>query len=245
MYDINLIIVVNINNNICENVLLSHIHASNRWNCKYMVEQREYDLFKDCYPSWNKIGILFDETYDKFDNIMILDSDVLIHIDAPSPFKIIDHNKFNVVRDSHYKFIKEKNKLNTYIKNYITPHYEYLQKHDSSINHSFIENYFNSGMMIYSPTLFQKNSDITHYQKIISDSISNGTSHREQGIINYMVQREFEINFLNETWNVTNPNIKEDMSGYIYHFTGDNWDYLKKMVKTYDWKTNNNFIQHE
>lgn len=237
----NVIIVINIHNNICENVLSSHIHAANRWGCKYLLEHESYISMKSCYPSWNKLGILLDSQYNTYDNILILDSDILININAPNPFHIADQNKFNVVRDSHYEFIDNDVKLYDYIKDFITPHYEYLKKHDTRVNFSYIKNYFNSGMMIYSPKMTNINEN--KYINIINESIQNGSSHREQGLINYIIQQEMPINFLETTWNITNPDLSNStMGGHMYHFTGDNWHYLKEAVKTYDWKTSNNIV---
>lgn len=233
----NIIIVTNITNNICENVLTSHLHAANRWKCKYLLEHSSYSLMNTCYPSWNKIGVLFDIVYHKYDNILILDSDILIREDAPNPFHISHIDKFNVVRDSHYKFINDDKKLTTYIQDFITPHYEYLKKYDPTLNFTYIKNYFNSGMMIYCPKIFKQHINMSKYMEIITNSIANGSAHREQGIINYIVQKELTINFLPDTWNVVDPNINNPkMNDYMYHFTGKDWHGLKEKVKTYDWK---------
>jgi len=232
------ILVFNINNNICSNVLESQIHAANRWGCKYIIEHKPNDLFKDCYPSWNKISALYDkEFYYNFDRILILDSDILINIKAPNPFDLCNYNAFNVVRDSHYKYINDKETLNKHIKDYITPHYRYFEIRSHDISFSYIKNFFNSGVMMYSPAkLLSRDINNPKYTNIILDSILDGTSHREQAIINYIIQAEIDINYLDKTWNIIDPNISKPMRGYMYHFTGKDWSGLKEKVKTYNWK---------
>ena len=128
--------------------------------------------------------------------------------------------------------------LNNHIRNYITPHYEYFKQYDTSLNFSYIENFFNSGVILYSPSHILKHNkfNFSENSALIKECITDGSAHREQALINYVIQNNIPINYLDQKWNVIDPDISEPMTGYMYHFTGKDWHGLKEKVKTYDWK---------
>jgi lipopolysaccharide biosynthesis glycosyltransferase len=232
----NIIVVIDINNKISENVINSHLHAAERWSCNYVIEHIQDKRFESCHPSWNKISLMLNNVfYKQYDRVLILDSDILIHIDSPNPFDINLSFDVGVVKDSHFQFINDPIKLADYTKKYLTPHYNYLTSYDSSISFSYIRNYFNSGVILYNPKIQEHIQDWYH-SNLIRDSIPDGSAHREQAILNYILQKEVDITFLDNTWNMVDPDTENPMKGYFYHFTGKKWDYLKEKVKIYNWK---------
>lgn len=209
----------------CQNARDSFNDASKRWGCEWIeLFDNKFPLH---FPSWNKFSI-FNKT--EFERILFLDSDMLISNHAPNPFNY--QGQFITVKDVHEKYLNYKDELMNIIKDYLYPHYLYLRNKDLTLDENYIKNFFNSGFMLFYPKL---TSDLIHkYNSLILNDENRG-SHREQSIINYIVQKELSITYLDRKWNVIDPDTNNPMNGYIYHFTGTNNSFLKKQILQYKW----------
>jgi lipopolysaccharide biosynthesis glycosyltransferase len=229
----NLLLTLNINDVLCENSKRSFLNAKNRWGCNF--EEITENYFPEYYPSFNKFKIF--ELFQNYDRILFVDADILIHNSSPNPFELY-FGDFCAVHDVHYDNIEHVLNNNVFL-DYLTPYYDIIKsKIDNNINSNFIKNFFNSGVMLFTPsklkTIFQK------YKNIIPNT--NGgeklhlISHYEQSLLNYIVQKNIDIEYMESSWNVINPNLNKNMHGFIYHFTGTNNNLLKIKIKNYSWE---------
>ncbi len=96
----NSIVVLNINNVLCDNARNSMMDACKRWKCGfYEINENLVEKQNICF---NKIvGIKKFYTNNKdIDRILYLDADILIREDTPNPFELFnDINKVYAVRD--------------------------------------------------------------------------------------------------------------------------------------------------
>jgi len=223
----NTLVTLDINNITCENVKKNHSLLARKWNCDYITIKENF--YENCYPSWNKFYILENLNYDR---VLFLDSDTIINPECPDPFVYKDD--FIAVKDMHDICLNDPILLSKTIADYITPHFDYLKSVDKSLNNSYIEKFFNTGVMLFTPKIISPL--IKKYKNLINTNKLNGTSHREQTLINYIIQKEIDVFYLERKWNVIDPDITKPMDGNIYHFTGPRNKELKKEIFNYKWQ---------
>jgi lipopolysaccharide biosynthesis glycosyltransferase len=244
----NSIIVLNYNNVLCNNTRESLLNASERWKCAY-TEIQHIEIPSYLYPSFYKINMLINFT--NYDQILFLDSDILIRSDAPNIFNIFtDENKFYCVNDISSRY--DDNLINR-VRNLVhIPYYNVLKEEcgfSLSMN-DYCSGFFNSGVQLFNVNNFI--SCLNNFKKYIltEENINKhcgklinggryGWSHHEQALWNFCVRNEKQdlVEYINETWNCIDPYTdKNTMNDYIYHFTGSRNDILKKLIVNYNWR---------
>lgn len=214
--------------------------ACERWNCEHVLITEKLqpndfcDMFTKLYlPFYTK----------KYNRCLYLDTDVFIKYNAPNPFEIFnDSERIYVVRDLLQEDVDESYKLEFKEKQLCGPWYEQCKK---SLNcevlyETYRDWFFNAGVFMYSPSyhmhIFEHivsslNTIDKHYREI---------SQVEQSLLNYAFRHHLndKLTYIDKMWNYIDPPIhKEDMEGYIYHFTGLNYSNLKRHLYTfYKWK---------
>lgn len=229
----NILVTLNINNILTDNSKSSFLFAADRWQVDFLEFKENF--FTDYYPSFNKFKIL--ESFLDYDRVIFLDADTLINHLAPNPF-LTYFGDFCAVKDVHSKninFILE----NNIELDYLTPYFNFIRQNiDSKTNDDYIINFFNSGVMMFSPS---KTYDIIQKNKKLLPNVNDENklhliSHYEQALLNYIIQNNFTIEFMNSKWNVIDPDTERQMDGFIYHFTGKKNDFLKTKINSYKWK---------
>jgi len=219
------LITLNINNVLCENAKASHSHASNRWGCEYVIINE--NKFPNSYPSWNKFNILQNPNYDR---VLLIDSDMLISSKCDNPFKF--KQPFVVVRDSHYELYDEPAKLYPYIKDYLTRYEKEFINDGLILPCNFVLNFFNSGFILFDKKI---RLVLNKYSSLIEKYSIGGSSHKEQALLNYIIQKEVLIRYINRKWNVINPDLTKPIDSSIYHFTGGDPKILKTSLPSFNW----------
>lgn len=223
------LLTLNINNVLCENAKSSHLHACERWGCEYVIVDE--NKFPNSFPSWNKFNILRNSDYER---ALLIDSDMLISSKCDSPFKF--KQPFVTVRDSHYELYtpgyKETDQLHVYIKDYLTRYREEFINDGLSLPCNFILNFFNSGFILFDKSI---SNVFDKYSPLIEKYSINGSSHKEQALLNYIIQKELLITYITRKWNVINPDLTKPINDSIYHFTGGDPKILKTALESFKW----------
>lgn len=231
-----LLVSLNINDYTCANVRDSLLHASERWDCEY-IELTE-NLVGSQHLMFNKlVGIKkLIQTLNP-DFIFYVDGDVLIRSDAPSPFELFgqDHAIY-AVRDVYDTWTPHR--LQVYKIDVTDPWLSMVHdfmRWDVNIS-TFIETshhwFFNAGVFLINVATCKS------YINIFTDHIPSVPVHHriEQALWNYILKIKDGIGYMPYEWNLIDPNIEGEMTGYIYHFTGMTWNTLKPRLADYNWR---------
>jgi hypothetical protein len=186
----------------------------------FVIDSPVIDDFSIMKPHWNKMYILdiLDSNKVQYNQIMYVDSDTIVHDNAPDVF-LLTNNKFCVVRnygcvDWMFRSLETYSKL--LFDNYKLP---YLK-------------YFNSGMLIFNSThkeFFKKmqNFYFNNLDKIlyIQDKFELGN---DQPVLNFLLDKYIrdDVKELPYEWNMQDMNrfevLNDDMLhvkyGYISHY---------------------------
>jgi len=196
-------------------------------------------IYEEMNPNWHKL-LVFDllESSDiEYDQILIVDSDTIIHPNAPNVFETTDNKFCAVHNDGSYDWVCRS--LETYSK-YVFKDYMFD-----------VWEYFNSGFMIVNGKHKDLFRDIRNFYltnsnllKQIQENFGVGT---DQPIINFFVQKNnVDLKLLPYKWNMQDMFRKEILTpdflftklGWVYHFNAipENPDSSKTvywMNKTY------------
>jgi hypothetical protein len=227
----NIVWTVNINNHMTSNARESISHAADRWGCDFLEIRTIFD--SRLYPSFAKITSF--EKLEGYERAAYFDSDMLIHINTPSPFEIFnDNNKFYATLDIHPERYGNNQE---YYYNIL----EYQLGWNVS-KETFLNNFFNSGFFVYSTKRHKPIFKAISQALPLSGGRENFSfsAHYEQALFNYIVQamRPNDLEIVEETWNYLEPPIENlVMDSYVWHFTGYNFWKIKDTIKDYNWRT--------
>lgn len=237
----NLVWTVNINGHMSDNARQSLSSAADRWGCDFLEIRTLFD--NSLYPSFAKV-CSFDKI-EGYERAVYFDSDMLIHIDAPSPFEVFtDAQKFVAVLDIHPQNHDHESVMWKTVKGQVQEQYWHVLEEQFRWGVSrerFLDNFFNSGFFVM---------NIKRHKSIFK-AIENAlpltpersayaySAHYEQALFNYVVQAyRFDDLFLTEEkWNRLEPLVEEPrMTDYVWHFTGFNFWVRKHTINEYDWR---------
>lgn len=225
-------------------------NAASRWGADFYEKTYfEHETLPGPRFIWAKYWCL--SNFAKYDNVLYLDYDTIINERSPSIFEEIDdmNSLYAVIdgnpgrfEDDFFKknnvpvFATKRNAVEVFTKNIKNFTIE-----------KYLENYFNTGVMLYKPKQFkpifdeflrfiQNNSGILEY-------LNNQGC--DQDLINaWFSSNNIPVKYLDNKWNWIAPDIDieynenmflGDMIPNIYHFCGTNLS--KERLHTYDrWK---------
>ncbi len=232
---------VNINNHMSDNARASLSHAADRWGCDYMEIRTIFD--GRLYPSYAKV-VSIDKIMS-YDRAVYFDSDMLIHIDAPSPFdELPDREKFYCTLDIHPQNHDHASEQWITVKNVVQSNYWDIL--DGQLGwgvdrDKFMDNFFNSGFFLCSPKRHKPIFRAIETALPLAGGREQyaWSAHYEQALFNYTLQayRPNDLVIVDETWNRLEPPIKEQsMTDYVWHFTGFYFHIHKASIHNYDWR---------
>lgn len=256
----NLIVVMNVctneevwhnKNNSIESIRF----ASHRWKSDFIelnnIKYPEENVDNVSTPGiWRpKIWQLFwiIENFTNYDNVLILDNDVIINSKAPNIFDEIGEYDMALVLDGN------PGRLNNYILDTISSNFrdingctEYFYTIPNFDKEKYFMNIYNLGVILLKP----KNiiEELLKFKELIKTSnlkeyIDSHDSPGDQNLFSaWLSTKNFNIKKLDNEWNWTCPDIWMEydeyinkMTPHIYHFCGTNLS--KERVITYDkWK---------
>lgn len=220
--------------------------AANKWNADFYEKTYfENDDLPGKKYIWGKFWLL--DNFDNYDNVLYLDSDIIINSNSPSIFNQIDDSALYVVVDGNpgrfkddyfkknhsYVFATKANAIKTFTEN--------IKNFNEEI---YLKNYFNTGVILYNPKKFKPYfKELKEFlnKKEIINYLDNGGC--DQDIMNaWFSTKDIKIKYLDNTWNWIAPDILDEydmflgsMNPNIYHFCGTNL--AKERLKGYDrWK---------
>lgn len=188
---------------------------SDKINCEYIYDTRLYDKLKTCeniYISlFNWVRIIFDPYFDKFDNVLFLDSDIIIARYAENIFEYVDDNAEFIGCQEHNEF-------------------NHLLIYDTNINevpilsNGEVPRLINSGVMIFTKKcrlfardIFEPIDD--YYHKELIGTLGQFLLYDEFYLLAMLNKYNFNIQLLDvNSWNAE-PNFPFDAN--FYHFSGD------------------------
>lgn len=233
----NAIFVLNINDKMFQNSRDSIKEACYRWGCNYF--ELNDNLVGDQDVCFNKIvGIKKYWIESNVDGILYLDSDILIRNDAPNPFELFsDSTKVYAVKDCFNGWSDEET-LSNYridVSDAWLREVHNILKYDVDIDEivtSCPSWFFNAGVFLLRPENVMEEIDI-----FIDNIPKNRVAGRiEQAMWNYILHVKNRVELIDYTWNSLNRDVSDGiMHSYIYHFTGFNWQPLKKALPIYKW----------
>ena len=202
------------------------IKSWERW-CKkndidFMVITEHDARYK--YPVWNK-DLIFEKLDTEYDKIGYVDSDTMIHWDAPNPFDMYD-DEFCWVKDiANFRWVS--NSIETYNKFYPNQTLDIYDYYNSGVSFFTKEHKF-----IYDnlQKLYKENS------KELDECATKGVG-KVQTLLNFELQKEaVKIKELPPTWNMFSMHKREMFNhnwqdgedktpffikySWIWHFTG-------------------------
>ena len=224
----NIVFIVNLPEEKKEGRNTPYMHSVSSW--KKGCDKYKHELFvldERIYPedqmnaNWHKLFVfqLLEANNIKYDQILIVDADTIIHPNAPDVFELSD-NKFCAVHNfGSYDWVCRS--IENY-KKFLFP--------DVELN---LFDYFNSGVIICNKshkTLYEKIIEfyLDNREKIIilQDKYCVGT---DQPILNFFIQKEnVDYKQLGYEWNMQDLRrfeiLDEDLTyiriGWLYHFNG-------------------------
>lgn len=158
-------------------------------------------------PTYEKFQ-LYDFLDGKYDQVLFVDTDILISPNAPNVFEICPPNQFGAAGEEGYSMS--------------IPHRKLTQEKLGKVN--WCNPYFNSGMMLLSPIhreIFNPNSELL--RNWTSDSDNNDHIMSDQPILNYLVNYySFEMNDLGYKFNHTRviTDTKSRFNSHFIHYSG-------------------------
>ncbi len=175
------------------------------------------------FPIWNKLDVC-DKGKD-YEKIAIVDSDTMIHWDAPNPFENIDKGLYGVQDNANLRW------LNDSVKHYGGDFFP-----DYKIN---LDKYINAGVVYLdndSLSVYKHLRDFYFEHQEELDNWNKGGG-REQTLFNFLLQiNNYDVNLLPPIWNMFAMHKKEMFShnwqdgddktpffikySWVWHFTG-------------------------
>jgi hypothetical protein len=195
-----------------------------KWATKNDCEVFTLDkwVIDDMNPNWHKILVfdLLENSKVDYDQVLIVDSDTIIHPNAPNVFDITDNKFCAVHNDGSYDWVLRS--IETYSK-YVFEDYMFDWW-----------KYFNSGFMIVNKNHKQLFKDIFEFymtnKELLSGVQENFGVGTDQPIINFFVHKNEEgpvdLKLLPYKWNMQDMVRKEILThdmlftklGWVYHY---------------------------
>jgi lipopolysaccharide biosynthesis glycosyltransferase len=238
----NIVWTVNINNHMSDNARASLSHAADRWGCDFLEIRTIFD--GRLYPSFAKITSF--EKIEGYERAAYFDSDMLIHIDTPSPFEIFrEKEKFVAVLDIHPENHDHNSEQWLFVKNNVQEYYWHILESQFGWNVSketYLNRFFNSGFYLMNTKRHKSIFKVISQALPLIDGRESFcySAHYEQALFNYVVQayRPNDLYLAEEKWNRLEPPIEQEiMNDYVWHFTGYNFWKIKDTVKDYNWRS--------
>jgi len=195
------------------------------WCRRNKVDLIVVDTHNDKYtfPIWNKLDVC--DVGKGYDKIAIVDSDTMIHWDAPNPFDMIDTGLYGVQDNANLRW------LNDSVENYGGEFFP-----DFKLD---LEKYVNAGVV------YLDNNSLSIYEKLREfyfenqeklDNWNKGGG-REQTLFNYLLQiNNYDVKLLPPIWNMFAMHKKDMFShnfqdgddktphfikySWVWHYTG-------------------------
>ena len=187
----------------------------------FMVVEEHNEEYS--FPIWNKLDV-----YEKgkgYEKIAIVDSDTMVHWDAPNIFEEIGSGVYGIQDDANLRW------LNDSVSNYGGEFFP-----DFKIN---LDKYINAGVVYLdnkSLSVYEKLKDFYFENRKKLDDWNRGGG-REQTLFNFLLQKNnYDINLLSPQWNMFAMHKKEMFShnfqdgddktpffikySWVWHFTG-------------------------
>ena len=199
------------------NFRLSMATAAARWGVPYL--EITEPLFPTETPgrvSAFKEKEHLDERLLSFDRVAYFDRDIVIRNDCPSPFDIVPKDHLGVVVD-----IQER-----------SPVVAVIEQSSSLLSDLFdvsltVKNYFNAGIMIFSPSVHKPLFDLVRkLREEVTDYLYDDNFH-DQGLLNAgVLMLGMPIYYLPREFNRIGARVWSEkkwtgtMDAYVYHFCG-------------------------
>jgi hypothetical protein len=205
-----------------------YVYGINSWKkwadkngCRLVTLTDPILPYEKMRPNWHKIFIfdLLKESQIKYENILIVDADTIVHPKAPNLFEVAE-NKMAVV-----------NNIGSF--DWMLRSVENYKKYVFNDFNFDITKYFNSGMMLVNKSheeFFTKIKSFYFENKDLlvkmQETFGTGT---DQPVLNFMTQIEkIDMKFLPYTYNMqelyAREGLDDNMSyidmGHIFHFNG-------------------------
>lgn len=214
--------------------------ACKRWNCKYIqiTDKLQPNNFCDMFTK-----LYLPKHTNEYDRCLYLDTDMFIKDDAPNPFDIFnDPDAIYVVKDLPQEDVDESYKLWFKENQLCGPWYQQCKKSlGVDVSYEVYRDwFFNAGFFLYTPKNHMHIFDhiLSAMSKI--DEPYCMIPQVEQALLNYAFRYHLndKLTYISKLWNYMDPPLeKEEMIGYIYHFTGLNYSNLKPHLHTFNkWK---------
>lgn len=208
------------NDGLPHNFRKSMQHAAERWGAEFVEIRRPIVPWPD--PYWEKLNL--DRHLNMYERVVYLDRDVVVRSDCPNLFELVPEETFGLVPSEQ----EGHNLIDIHIQPAMDPLCRLL-----SVNMDYSTEYYNSGVMVFSPQLhgqvFQIARDL-HAIPWVRNwvTIDQGLLALALKITDTPVTRLPPVfnRCGDKLWNHWQP----DMDDYIWHFCGQkNWD---KMANT-------------
>ncbi len=209
-----MIYIVDTRYQLTPNSLKSIDAAARRWKCDYYIQRRGNFIYEKLRG--------FTHTFAK--KLLILDADVVIREDTPSPLDFPSLSGVaNVDCDFEEYVITE------------SIHHTGTDIEGIKDNYKIIEScpydYFNTGFLV----IDREDKNILDETIELLDKIGKRQINFEQSALNYVIDAfGKERNYLENTWNYRRKEFEKKMNKYVYHFAGHKNRYEK--TKNIDWR---------
>mgnify|MGYP005990052467 FL=1 len=187
----------------------------------FMVVEEHNEEYS--FPIWNKLDVY--EKGKDYEKIAIVDSDTMVHWDAPNIFEEIGSGVYGIQDDANLRW------LNDSVSNYGGEFFPNFK-----IN---LDKYINAGVVYLdnkSLSVYEKLKDFYFQNREKLDAWNKGGG-REQTLFNFLLQENnYDINLLSPQWNMFAMHKKEMFShnwqdgndktpffikySWVWHFTG-------------------------
>lgn len=203
--------------------------ACERWGCDYKEFTKPIEPGVHHY--WQKAFVI--EQLQQYDQVLQLDADMLINIEAPSPMLLVPSESLGVVScRQHYwpSLIRTRN-------NCIL---EWSRR--TGLKPTRDARHLNGGLLIYSPKAHRR---LFEEWRSLGRRSSFGSTHLpEQAVLSLLIARNKwkGVTWLPHTFNKTNiwrdtQREMSSMTSYIYHFSGGNSRTKARLIDGTHWKS--------
>lgn len=203
-----------VNPRLCANSRASVMRAVRDWNCSFTeINHSNHPL--TLAPAATKTELFSNIPGDE---VLVLDSDVVIRQDCPNPFEYFPEDCMTVVQNTSHRFGEYGIIKQIEVEEWAKVEAEFgPASYDTNA-------YFNSGMMVVRKDLHAEVFKMAMNMHIILSQKAIGLGWVDQTLFNYATRKlGIKMHMADETWNFVHPEQLPDwtnMQKYIYHFAG-------------------------